>query len=326
VVRGIVLENGALRRKSPLMIEWLGGDFLQHCIARHRHNDCRINSGTRVQKPPDGQHEVYRRHAWPVRLMHWINVLALLLLLMSGLQIFNAHPTLYWGKQSYDGRPPVLDLSAREERGEMTGVTQIFGREFDTTGVLGASRVDGRLTERGFPSWITLPGDQWLAMGRRWHFFFAWVLVLNGLAYVVYSFATRHVQRDLAPTRRDWRSIGRSLKDHLLLRHPRGEQARRYNVLQKITYIGVIFVLLPFLVLMGLGMSPRVNAMLPGWVDIVGGRQSARTLHFVAAWLLVLFVLVHVFEVAVTGFWNNLRSMITGRYEVPPPRPGDAPE
>ena len=250
--------------------------------------------------------------------MHWINVVALTLLLMSGLQIFNAHPALYWGHQSYDGKPPVFELTAREDGGELVGLTRIFEHEFETTGVLGVSRVDGQITDRGFPDWITLPGDQWLAMGRRWHFFFAWLLVINGLAYIVYSFATRHVQRDLVPTRRDWRSIGRSIKDHLLLRHPRGEAARHYNVLQKITYLGVVFVLLPFLVLMGLGMSPRINSWLPGWVDLVGGRQSARTLHFVAACLLVLFVLIHVFEVAVSGFWNHLRSMITGKYQVPP--------
>jgi thiosulfate reductase cytochrome b subunit len=248
--------------------------------------------------------------------MHWINVVALTLLFMSGLQIFNAHPALYWGRQSYDGRPPVLELTAREQDGAMQGVTRVLGREFNTTGFLGASSTDGELKARGFPAWATLPGDQWLAMGRRWHFFFAWVLVINGLAYLAYSFATRHVQRDLSPTPRDWRSIGRSLKDHLLFRHPQGEAARHYNVLQKLTYLGVIFVLLPFLVIMGLAMSPRVNALLPGWVDWVGGRQSARTLHFIAACLLLLFVLVHVFEVAVTGLWNNLRSMITGKYRV----------
>ena len=89
-------------------------------------------------------------------------------------------------------------------------------------------------------------------------------------------------------------------------------------MLQKITYLGVVFVLLPFLVLMGLAMSPNANSWLPGWVDLVGGRQSARTLHFIAACLLVLFVLIHVFEVAVGGFWNHLRSMTSGKYQVPP--------
>lgn len=222
---------------------------------------------------------VYRRHSLAVRVMHWINVVALTVLLMSGLQIFNAHPALYWGDSSYSGTPPIFAIE-------------------------------------GFPSWVTLPGVQWLSMGRRWHFFFAWLFVANGALYVTWSIASRHLARDLAPDRRDWRSIGRSVLDHLRFRHPHGEAARRYNVLQKLTYLFVIFVLLPFIVLMGLAMSPRLNSILPGWPDLFGGRQSARTLHFLAAGAIVLFVLIHVFEVIVTGLWNNLRSMITGRYEV----------
>jgi thiosulfate reductase cytochrome b subunit len=87
-------------------------------------------------------------------------------------------------------------------------------------------------------------------------------------------------------------------------------------VLQKLAYLTVIFVLLPLVILMGFAMSPGLNSVIPGWVDIVGGRQSARTIHFVVAWLLVLFVFIHVFEVIITGLWNNLRSMITGRYRV----------
>jgi thiosulfate reductase cytochrome b subunit len=153
-------------------------------------------------------------------------------------------------------------------------------------------------------------------MGRAWHFFFAWVLVLNGLAYIVYTIASLHLARDLAPTRDDWRGIGASIRDHLLFRHPQGEAAKRYNVLQKLAYLIVIFVLLPLIVLMGLAMSPWMNSVLPGWVDLVGGRQSARTIHFIVAWLLVLFVLIHVFEAAIGGLWNNLRSMVTGRYRV----------
>jgi thiosulfate reductase cytochrome b subunit len=153
-------------------------------------------------------------------------------------------------------------------------------------------------------------------MARRWHFFFAWVFVLNGLCYVGYSIASRHLSRDLAPDTADWRSIGRSIVDHLLFRHPTGEAAKRYNILQKLAYLSVIFVLLPLVILMGLAMSPRLDAAIPGWVDLFGGRQSARTIHFVAAWLLVAFVFVHVFEVIVSGFWNHLRSMITGRYRI----------
>ncbi|MEO8062420.1 MAG: cytochrome b/b6 domain-containing protein [Pseudomonadota bacterium] len=224
--------------------------------------------------------QLYDRHSLALRVMHWINVIALLALLMSGLQIFNAHPTLNWGRQSYDGSAPFLELP------------------------------------NGFPGWATLPGMRWLSMGRNWHFFFAWVLVINGLTYILHSVVSRHLQRDLAPTRTDWRSIGQSILDHLRFRHPTGEAARRYNVLQKLTYLIVIFGLIPFIVLMGLAMSPRIDALIPGWIDLVGGRQSARTLHFIAAFLLVLFVLVHVFEVIITGFWNNVRSMITGKYAV----------
>jgi len=107
------------------------------------------------------------------------------------------------------------------------------------------------------------------------------------------------------------------------LRHPQGEAARRYNILQKLSYLFVIFGLLPFVILMGWAMSPRLDTVIPGWVDIVGGRQSARSLHFIAAWTIVAFVLVHVFEVIITGVVNNLRSMITGRYSIKAERVDD---
>jgi thiosulfate reductase cytochrome b subunit len=271
---------------------------------------------------PNVQNGLYYRHRLPVRIMHWINAITLLALLGSGLQIFNAHPVLYWGQSSYTGDPPLLSLAASVGAdGRVVGTTTILGHRFDTTGVLGASTVDGRARPRGFPSWATIPGDQWLAMGRRWHFFFAWVFVLNGVAYLIWSVASRHLARDLWPTRTDWRAIGRSLIDHLLLRHARGAEALRYNVLQKLSYLFVIFVLLPAMVLFGLAMSPRMDAWWPGWVDLVGGRQGARTLHFAGALLIVGFFLIHVFEVIVTGVWNNLRSMITGRYRIEEEKP-----
>lgn len=252
--------------------------------------------------------------------MHWINVIAFFVLLMSGLQIFNAHPALYWGKSSYTGRPPLLELvGTQAPDGKVFGVTRVFGHEFLTTGVLGASKsADGEMVELGFPEWATVPGSRWLAMGRRWHLFFAWLFVINGVSYVLYSIVSRHLARDLAPTKTDWRSIGRSIVDHLLFRHPAGEAEKRYNVLQKLAYLSVIFGLLPLAVITGLAMSPWLDSAIPGWVDLLGGRQSARTIHFVAAFLLVAFLLIHVFEVIVSGFWNNLRSMITGRYRVRP--------
>ena len=142
------------------------------------------------------------------------------------------------------------------------------------------------------------------------------VFVINGLCYVAYSIASRHLSRDLAPTSTDLRSIGQSVADHLRFKHPTGEAAKRYNVLQKLTYLAVIFVLLPLVILMGMAMSPWLDSLWPGWIDVFGGRQSARTIHFIAAWLLVLFVLIHVFEVIISGFWNHMRSMITGRFSV----------
>lgn len=166
----------------------------------------------------------------------------------------------------------------------------------------------------------SIPDNRWLAMARYWHLFFAWVLLINGALYLAYSLASRHLVRDLWPDRDDWRSIGASIRDHLRFRHPTGEAAKRYNVLQKLAYLAVILVLLPLMILTGLGMSPWANAVGPGWVDVFGGRQSARTIHFVSAWLIVAFVAIHVFQVIITGFWNNLRSMITGRYRVPEAR------
>ena len=261
---------------------------------------------------------LYYRHTLAVRIMHWINVIALTILLLSGLNIFSAHPALYWGKSSYTGSGPVFQIASREtDDDDVIGITRLFGREFVTTGVLGAGTApDGDVVARTFPSWLMLPANRWLSMARRWHFFFAWVFVINGLCYLAYSIASRHLARDLAPTGTDWRSIGKSIVDHLRFRHPAGEAAKHYNVLQKLAYLGVILVLLPLAVLMGFAMSPWLDSVIPGWVDFFGGRQSARTIHFILAWLLVAFVLIHVFEVIVSGFWNHLRSMITGRYRI----------
>jgi len=266
-----------------------------------------------------GTSPTYVRHALPVRIMHWVNVVALMVLFMSGLNIFDAHPALYWGKSSYTGQPPVLEIGA-VDKGEagVIGVTRVFGREFDTTGVLGVSTADGQRETRAFPSWLTIPDGRWLAMARSWHFFFAWVFVLNGLCYLGYALWTRHLARDLVPTGVELGGIGRSIADHLRFRHASGEAATRYNVLQKLAYLVVILGLLPLIALMGLAMSPRIDALFAGWVDLFGGRQSARTIHFIVAWVLVAFVAIHVFQVIVTGPWNNLRSMITGRYRVPP--------
>jgi len=263
---------------------------------------------------PRGAERVYR-HRLPVRLMHWVNVVCLVILLGSGLNIFNAHPALYWGKDSRFASP-WLSIRAEDAATGPVGVTRFAGHEWQTTGVLGLSEVDGDIKSRAFPSWATVPGPQWLSMARHWHFFFAWVFVINGIAYLAYTLFSRHLTRDLLPTRTELRGIGASIKNHLLLRHPTGDAAKRYNVLQSLTYLVVIFVLLPLVVFAGLAMSPRLDAVYAGWVDLLGGRQSARSLHFIAAVGLLLFTLVHVFEVIVAGVWNEIRSMVTGWYTV----------
>ena len=262
----------------------------------------------------------YLRHRLPIRLMHWINVVALTVLLMSGLNIFDAYPELHWGRSSYNGREPVLVITSEPGPGDVPrGITRVLGHTFDTTGWLGWTRgPTGEHEARAFPSFMTIPDGRWLAMARSWHLFFAWVLLINGTLYLAYSLASRHLSHDLVPDRRDWRSIGASIRDHLRFRHATGEAATRYNVLQKLAYLAMILVVLPLAIITGLGMSPWANSILTGWVDLLGGRQSARTIHFVCAWTIVAFVAIHVFQVIVTGLWNNLRSMITGRYRVPP--------
>jgi thiosulfate reductase cytochrome b subunit len=254
------------------------------------------------------------RHALPVRIGHWLNVLCLFILIMSGLQIFNAHPALYWGDRSDRDRPLLALRGARGDGGELRGMTILAGRAFDTTGVLGVSNNQ----VRGFPSWATLPGPRWLAMGRQWHFFFAWLFVVNGLMFVLYGFLSRHVARDLLPKRQDWRNVGKDLINHLRFRHPAGDEAKHYNVMQKLAYTGVLFGLAPLIVLTGLTMSPNMDAALPWLLDLFGGRQSARTLHFFACFAFVGFIVIHVSMVATTGLVNNLRSMITGWFVVRP--------
>jgi thiosulfate reductase cytochrome b subunit len=268
--------------------------------------------------PTDPSRRLYR-HRLPVRVMHWINVICLTILLGSGLQIFNAHPALYWGRDSTFADPWVSIGALRTADGGVTGITTIAGHRFSTDGVLGASTssADDAKSVRAFPAWATIPGPQWLSMGRHWHFFFAWLFVINGVAYLAYAIASGHLSRDLLPTRAELRRIGHSIKDHLLFRHETGEAAKRYNVLQNLAYLTVIFGLLPLVILAGLAMSPRIDAVFPGWVDLLGGRQSARTLHFLAAAGLLLFVLIHVFEVLINGAWNQIRSMVTGWYVLP---------
>jgi thiosulfate reductase cytochrome b subunit len=274
------------------------------------------------QKP---RRRLVYRHAVLVRVTHWINVVCMTIMLMSGLQIFNAHPALYWGQKSVFSAPILSMGAGKNAAGQPVGITQLFGHDFTTTGVLGLSRGEnGQMTERGFPDWATIPGPQWLAMGRSWHFFFAWIFVVNGAIYLAATIFGRHLRRDLVPSGAQLRQIGRTIADHARLRFPKGEEARRYNVLQKLTYIFVILVLAPLIVATGLTMSPRIDAGYPFLLTLFGGRQSARTIHFICAFSFLGFAVIHIVMVLVSGVWNNLRSMVTGRYAIADEEDGHA--
>lgn len=275
--------------------------------------------GNPAPKPQTAESAVIYRHTLPVRIAHWINVICLFILLLSGLQIFNAHPHLYFGSDSAPDRRVLSMDAVQEANGTPAGVTTLGNWKFKTTGVFGLSTgMNGELSNRGFPSWLTIPSYRDLSTGRRWHFFFAWLFVVNGLAYFIYSIWSGHFRRDLFPTQTQVRHIGHDVVEHLRLRFPRGEEAKHYNVLQKLAYLIVVFVLLPITILAGLTMSPGLDAAFPFLLDLFGGRQSARTIHFICASAIVLFVFVHVLMVLLSGVWNNLRSMVTGRYRIEP--------
>jgi len=257
-----------------------------------------------------------------VRATHWINAIVIAVMLMSGLQIFNAHPALYIGNGSDFANPIFSFYAMHGADGTVHGITQIGSWHFDTTGLFGLSDVNGQPTVRGFPQWVTLPGIQWLAMGRQWHFFFAWLFAVNGLAFAIYAFASRHFRRDLLPTGEDLRRLPREILDHAKLKFAHGEAARRYNSLQKLTYFIVLFMLGPLIVLTGLAMSPTLDAAFPFLPWMFDGRQTARTIHFLCAFSFVAFFVIHIVMVVLSGTWNNVRSMITGRYAIEGDRHG----
>ncbi|MEA3058408.1 MAG: hypothetical protein QOF34_1223 [Sphingomonadales bacterium] len=229
------------------------------------------------------------RHRLPTRLWHWINALTVIVMLMSGLMIFNAHPRLYWGQ---------------------------FGANFDHAWI--------SFGPRPIPGWATIPSTYNLAAARRWHLAFAWILVTGLILFLLTSLWNRHVQRDLAPSREQLKPghIWHDIKAHARLHFPTGDEALKYNILQKFSYVGVIFLLLPLMVLTGLAMSPAMDSAWPWLLDLFGGRQSARSIHFLTAAALLLFIVVHLVMVMLAGPINEIGSMITGRFRVPPERTG----
>ncbi|MBL0915996.1 MAG: cytochrome b/b6 domain-containing protein, partial [Sphingopyxis sp.] len=207
------------------------------------------------------------------------------------------------------------------------GYIRFGAMRIETTGVLGRwPDHKGQEQTWAFPGWATIPTSYDLAAGRRWHLFFAWILSVGLALYMLWSLIGGHIRRDLHVRRTEWspRHIWHDIKEHVRLRFPKGEAAARYGILQKLSYIGVIFVLLPLMIFTGLTMSPGMDAAWPWLVDVFGGRQSARSIHFIAAWLLVAFFLVHIAMVVLAGPLNELRSMISGWFTLPPEKETEA--
>ena len=218
------------------------------------------------------------RHSLLVRLSHWMNVLCLTVLLFSGLQIFNAHPALYWGQYGADNDPSFISMEGVQDGDQAKGLTHVGSFTLDTTGFLGVSNVDGEPTARGFPAWLTIPSYQDLATGRRWHFFFAWLFVINGFAYLAYGFLSRHFRGDLLPAGNELTPahLGHEVANHARLRFPKGPEARHYNTLQKLTYLAVIFLLLPLMVGRGLQCPRALMPWRPGCsICSVGANRPA---------------------------------------------------
>jgi thiosulfate reductase cytochrome b subunit len=217
--------------------------------------------------------EAARRHSALVRITHWINSLSFVALLVSGIGILLAHPRFYWGETGGIGTPSLFDLPLPFMLGGPSG---------------------------------------W---GRYLHFQSAWLCVLNGIVYVTSGVAGRHVGVNLMPARRDlaWTSLRRSIVSHLRFQRPAADEALTYNVLQRISYLAVIFILFPLLLWTGLAMSPAVTSVFPGLVTVLGGHQCARTIHFFAAIASVLFVAVHLIMVWRAGFRGRVAAMIMGR-------------
>ena len=266
-------------------------------------------SDTTAKTKPKGE-LIYRQNRW-TRATHWTWAICLFFLLLSGLTIFNAHPSLYIGQESgfeYDNA--ILQIGARRNGDAVQGYTDLFGWEFDTTGWLG---VQGD-TVQAFPAALTIPSNRSLATGRVIHFFFAWILVGTLTVWLIASALNGHLLA-LRIRRADLAALPGDIVSHARLRF---HHSRDYNTLQKLAYAGVLFVLLPLMILTGLSMSPAFNALAPWLLDLFGGRQTARSLHFITMVLLVGFFVIHMLMILAAGPINELRSIITGWYRIDP--------
>jgi Ni/Fe-hydrogenase b-type cytochrome subunit len=216
-----------------------------------------------------------KRHSFGTRLWHWVNAVAVIVLFMSGLNISNAHPRLYWGEWGFAAEQAWLHLPR-------------------------------------FPGWATIPGYYSLAAARDWHLVFAWVFAVSLLLFMLAALFNGHFGRDIATRSRDWRwdAIREDVRAHMRLKFE--PATGKYNFLQKASYGVVLFILLPLMIVTGMAMSPGMDAAWPILTEMFGGRQSARSIHFIAAWLLFAFAVVHVLLVLLTGPLRQLRAMITG--------------
>jgi len=228
------------------------------------------------------------RHALLVRVTHWLITVAFAALLLSGLEIAVSHPRFYWGEAGNDNTAPLFKIP------------------------IPASR---NLVPTGY-GYVLPDQNGW---SRYLHFQSAWLLVLTGALYIAVGLLNGHFRRNLLPDRSEvsHRQLSRSIIQHLRFAQPGPEEAWSYNVLQRLTYLVVIFVLFPLIIWTGLAMSPSFVSAFPTTVNVLGGQQSARTLHFFLTWALVIFLLVHVFMVFLAGFRTRMRAMITGRTDAP---------
>jgi thiosulfate reductase cytochrome b subunit len=232
------------------------------------------------------------RHAATVRITHWLTALCFFALLLSGIEILISHPRFYWGEAGNVQTPALFILPIPASRASVP-------------------------TGYGY----VLPDQN--GWSRALHFQAAWAAVFTGLLYLVSGLLTGHFRRNLLPSRAalSWRAVSRVVVHHLRFERPGDAEAWSYNVLQRLTYLKVIFILFPLVIWTGLAMSPAVASALPGVVTVFGGQQSARTIHFFVSVALVLFVLIHVAMVWMAGFRSRMRAMITGRAGRPKEHP-----
>ena len=228
------------------------------------------------------------RHRLTTRLWHWTNAVTIMVMLGTGLMILNAHPHLYWGQYGANPDPAWFHVSWVFQGGHV-------------------------------PGWLTIPSSYNLALARHWHLTFAWVFAFGLLGFMVASLINRHFQKDMVIRPRDLSPahIWFDIKEHLAFRFHDAANPGAFNVLQKLSYVGVIFVLIPAMIYTGLCMSPGFTAVAPWMLDLVGGRASARSIHFIAAMGLAGFAIVHLTLVILAGPINEVRSMVTGWWTVP---------